>query len=116
MNECIIEFNFMDAETFATTHDRICYCEALIKPNGMVTYAVPSHQQALLRLYMEKYNLTEDDVWNELNVEDSPNEIMAEDLNIVQVWYDFYVPTQNMTPEQVSSINILKKYKCIIRG
>lgn len=45
-----MKFEITNIDSFIKNHNHREYCEALILADGSITYAVPSHQGALMRL------------------------------------------------------------------
>lgn len=99
------------------THNEnfINYLEVIILQDGTVVYAVPSHQQKLLELYGNKYNITIEDIINKniIPLCESPEDWIIYDLNVISVWYDFIIRPENITKEQQEILDKLKSEKCI---
>ena len=80
-----------DLETHKKTF--IAYLEVIIDSEGNVMYAVPSHQQAMIRIATEKLNVTKkrlfemyDSSWFDTI------EWLSGITGCISVWFDNYVP------------------------
>ena len=89
----------------------IHYTEVIIRPNGTVEYAVPSHQEKLIQIGMEKYNCSREEF-----VEKCPLEYWLDYLEwllletgCVCVWYNNYILPPNPTRFQKIQIENLRK-------
>lgn len=73
------------------------YTEVIILPSGRVEYAVPSHQEKLIQLLMEKWNCSRNDVANKCprNMWCDYLEWLLRESKCVAVWYDHFVGTPN---------------------
>lgn len=86
--------------------------ELIIFPDGKVMAAEPSHQECLLKLCMEKYGLTRDEMWQVIPVSCDVLDWMVQDSGCVSVWpVGYYVP-EKITKEQSNILRklILSKY------
>lgn len=95
--------NFMDVNEFVKYHDEIHYCEAIIRENGMIEYAYPSHEIASIlayplmseeEYYLSCYNLTEY-------------------TGYVFVYYEYINAPTYITKEQLNTLKILNEAGCI---
>lgn len=75
------------------------YLEVVIREDGTVEYAVPSHQEKLIGIAMEKLGVTRGQLYDMC-----PREYMfdvmrwlCEITNCVAVWTDFYIGVLNET-------------------
>lgn len=83
-------FEKINIEDFIKKHTHIYYCEAIIYPDGDITYAVPSHQQALMKITGK----TMDELWDIIPQTASPYEWLIDYTKCIAVWYDgFKIPT-----------------------
>ena len=83
-----------DIETHKNTF--INYLEVVIDNEGKIMYAVPSHMEILIKLYMERYNVTREEIVCKLTYE-PPWEYgldmsawLCEKLHCICVWFDCY--------------------------
>lgn len=97
-----------DIETHKKTF--INYLEVVILPDGTVEYAVPSHQEKLIRLCCAKDNITRQQLDDLV-----PREYYADMFTwltaysgSVAVWNDFYMGFPN--PEQVNTLQELASH------
>lgn len=84
------------------------YLEVLIKEDGEIVYAVPSHQEKAIELVMEKYQWTRDDV-----IKYTPKEYffdwlewLLSECGAISVWDDFYIGEPNKN--QKNKLKMLK--------
>lgn len=83
-----------DIETHRQTF--IKYLEVCIDPEGTVHYAVPSHQQWLIRRYMEQQGYGDErEAWDDLPTWCDAIEDFARLTGCVAVWRGFYVGEPN---------------------
>lgn len=80
------------------THKNIFvnYLEVIIDDEGKIMYAVPSHMENLIEIYMERYNVTREEIVYKLTYE-PPWEYgldvsawLCEKLHCICVWFDGY--------------------------
>lgn len=80
------------------THEKtfINYLEVVIDEKGTIMYAVPSHMEILIKIYMERYNVSREEIINKLTY-DPPWEYgldmsawLCDKLNCICVWNDTY--------------------------
>lgn len=88
----------------------INYLEVIIRPDGTIEYAVPSHQQKLEKIAIEingieKFN-------QELESDEAYNDYLKWLCNFtgcVSVWNNFCVKPTNFTNEQKQSLKLLSE-------
>ena len=85
------------------------YLEVVIREDGTVEYAVPSHQEKLIKIAIEKLGVTRKQLYDMC-----PNEYMFDVIkwlckitNCVSVWNDFYIGDLN-----IAQRGALLKLKC----
>ena len=91
----------------------INYLEVIINKDGTVEYAVPSHQQKLLNLYCKNHNVTMEELWNLIPIEDSPETWIVFNEGVISVWYEFIIRPEYITEEQQYALDKLKETGCI---
>lgn len=97
----------------------INYCEAIILPDGHITYSEPSHVHKLQMIWgvplTELYcgGETRDKLWKSMPQSASPVHWLSEELNCVVLWYDAIIFPPNYTEAQMYSVKQLMKNKCI---
>ena len=90
----------------------INYLEVVISPEGIVEYAVPSHVEKLLQIFMSKYSFTDrekanDYLW-EKHSADSYIESLCEETGYISVWNDAYITGCKPTQQQLNKLKTLK--------
>ena len=80
------------------THKKtfVNYLEVVIDDKGEITYAVSSHMERLIEIYMERHNMTREQITNKL-IYDPPWEYgldmalyLCDKLNCICVWFEGY--------------------------
>lgn len=73
------------------------YLEVIIRPSGKVEYAIPSHQEKLIKIGMDKHNCSREDYQSMC-----PREYwldymtwLTKDTKCVSVWTDYFAGTPN---------------------
>ena len=89
----------------------INYLEVVITEDGIVHYAIPSHQEYLIRLAMKMNNLTRDEL-----VDFIPDEYYGDVIiwlckitNSISLWNDF-MQFYSINDKQVKTLNQLKDF------
>ena len=85
------------------------YCEIIIKKNGSIELASPSHTMKLVELSGESY----EDLCNKMPINAGPVYWLVYYTNNVAVWYDTYIYSKNITNKQLEVLDKLKKAKCV---
>ena len=82
---------------FIETYNHICYCEIIIKPNGEIVEAVPSHTECLIKIL----GLPRETIQELIPFSDSPLSWLVRRTNCIAVWYEFQeLPSNEITEEQ----------------
>ena len=95
------------------------YCEAIILPDGQITYSEPSHVYKLQMIWgVPKEELycggkMRDKLWEIIPQYASPVHWLSEELNCVVLWYDAIIFPPNYTEAQMYCVKQLMKNKCI---
>ena len=94
-----------DLETHKKTF--IAYLEVIIDSEGNVMYAVPSHQQAMIRIATEKLNVTKERLF-EMYVSSGCDTIewLSGITGCISVWFGNYVGEPNE-----KQLNVLRKFR-----
>lgn len=74
------------------------YFEAIILPNGVVEYAVPSHQEKLIKIGMQKHHMTNRRDYEELCPREYWCDYLAwllQDTDCIACWTDHWMGTPN---------------------
>lgn len=76
---------------FIETYHHIRYCEIVIKPDGEIVKAIPSHIECLIKLL----GLPRETIHQLMPISDSPISWLIRKTNCVSVWYDFQLLPYN---------------------
>ncbi len=105
-----------DIDMHAKTY--INYLEVIIRADGTIEYAVPSHQEKLLEIIAEQRNLSRDEVFAQLRKSEetcsymynSSVEYLCAVSGCISVWTDFYISANNsLTEMQKNQLKELKE-------
>lgn len=113
MNKQKILHSPFDVETHKQNF--INYCEVIIWPDGKIEYAVPSHNEALIKAYAKQHGLSRDEAVEEARLRFgfyAIDSIMKE-TGIIEVWYDYLHNETPLTENQRSSLSMLLENDCI---
>lgn len=81
------------------THKKVFvnYLEVVIREDGTVEYAVPSHQEKLIRIAMDRLKVTRQELYNLCPPEYYFDVVKWQCMvsRCVAVWNDFYIGTPN---------------------
>ena len=95
------------------------YCEAIIRPNGEITYAEPSHLMKLQIMWgvplQELFDggPKRDELSNRIPPFASPVHWLAEVMNCVVLWYSAVIFPPNYTENQMTAVQKLMANGCI---
>lgn len=88
------------------------YLEVIMFPDGHIEYAVPSHQEKLIKICHEKLNLTRDELADMCPSEYTffPTPWLCELSGCISIWTDNVVKgdNQELTNEQIQMLLTLK--------
>lgn len=93
----------------------INYLEVVISPDGVIEYAVPSHQEKLIYILMKQRNMTRDEVLDSVP-EDwrlDFNQWLMKETGYIQVWSCGYM-CECMTPPQLYRLDEFVKNKIML--
>lgn len=107
-----MEFKKINIEEFIINHKHIYYCEAIIYPDGDITYAVPSHTESLVKILgykdqMDFYNTENPDIFVDIM------EYLLNRTKCVCVWYSTIMYSKSITEQQQQSLIKLQENKLI---
>lgn len=95
--------NFIDIDTFIKNYEDIRYCEAIINEEGLIEYARPSHDTAIMLAYdfknEDEYNLA---CYN-----------LVEYTGYIKVYYGYLCTPSCINSKQYNSIIKLIESDCI---
>lgn len=91
----------------------IHYFEVVISPEGVVEYAVPSHTEKLLQLYMKKYSVPDkdmaiDQLEEKCGIFSGYIEALCETTGYISVWETHYIAGCKPTQKQLNKLRMLK--------
>lgn len=99
----------MRVSEYIKNHKHDYYCEIIIKANGMIELAQPSHTMKLVEISKESYET----LCDKMPLNAGPVFWLVEYLNCVAVWYDSYIYCNKITQKQLDTLEKLKKADCI---
>ena len=88
------------------------YCEAIIYKNGLISFAIPSHVLALIKVT----GLDEETIYygeGYMSLTDSPIHWLTNFTGCIPVWNNGYILPNNPTDEQLKTLEILINKKII---
>ena len=87
-----IKDNKLEVEDFIKQHNHIQYCEAILYPDGTISYVKPSHTETLIRATGMKHK----EVYEEMPVT-TPSVMLwlLDKTRCVAIYYDGYVEPPN---------------------
>ena len=105
-------------DEFIRQHNYICYCEAIIHPNGEIEYAIPSHTMKMEEITLSLTGMTHEELNNAIPIYDSPLQWMINRTGCIALWYDGAIIPENtnITDKQREVIKLLYKNKIISIG
>lgn len=96
-----------DAELHKRTF--IDYLEVVISPEGIVEYAIPSHSEKLLQVYMQKYSIDRETALYNLSLSGIGYiESLSEVTGYISVWNEAYITGCKPTQRQLNKLKTLK--------
>ena len=111
-----LEYRIKTIDEFIQDHTHIAYCEAIILSDGTITYAVPSHTEALIRLYQDQSGLSRKDIEEEIMVDTEFSSVLLfliNKTNSIAVWFNMSYFNSRPTKKQIESIDRLIKSKLV---
>lgn len=99
----------VNIDDFIKNHNYTCYCESIIFEDGRIAYVKPSHTETLLREVSEITKMSRDEIYNKIDIWDSPLEWAQEFTGAIAVWFEGFKLPRNrvLTEEQVISLKKL---------
>ena len=91
----------------------IDYLEVVISPDGIVEYAVPSHMEKLLKIFMEQEHITDRAeafrIVEERDTDmDGPQIALTKLTGYISVWNEAYTCGMSPTKKQLAALRTLK--------
>ncbi len=93
----------MTASEFIAQHTGICYCEAVIAPDGSIEYAIPGHVYKLIDVARE----SRDELDRMMPMRAAPLHWLIEHTGYGAVWYDQFILPRHYTDEQIQVLQEL---------
>lgn len=88
------------------------YLEVIMFPDGHIEYAVPSHQEKLIKIYSNKTGLSRDEISEQCPTEYAfyPNPWLCEVTGCVSIWSNGIIKGdhQDLTDEQLQMLLLLR--------
>lgn len=86
-----IKDNKLEVEDFIKQHNHIQYCEAILYPDGTISYVKPSHTETLIRAT----GMTHKEVYEEMPITAHVISWLLDKTRCVAIYYDGYVEPPN---------------------
>ena len=86
-----IKDNLADIDIFIKNHNHICYCEAVLYPDGTITYVKPSHTETLIRAT----KMTHAEVYAEMPTTEHSLYWLLDKTRCIAIWYNDYALPRN---------------------
>lgn len=86
-----IKDNKLEVEDFIKQHNHIQYCEAILYPDGTISYVKPSHTETLIRAT----GMTHKEVYEEMPITANVMSWLLDKTRCVAIYYDGYVEPPN---------------------
>lgn len=87
MIELSLIFKKITCDEFIKNHNHINYCEAIIYVDGDITWAVPSHVNALSKII----GLSQEELNSKIPITESPIHWLIEKTGCISIWYDSWI-------------------------
>lgn len=85
----------------------IHYLEIVIRQDGTIEYATPSHQEKMLNIIQEKTGMTREELWNSVTPYEYGIEWLCQQSGAIPVWENFYGGVAN--DKQLEALTFLKE-------
>lgn len=86
-----IKDNKLEVEDFIKQHNHIQYCEAILYPDGTISYVKPSHTETLIRAT----GMTHKEVYEEIPIATNVMSWLLDKTRCVAIYYDGYIEPSN---------------------
>lgn len=84
----------------------INYCEVIINEYGGIIIAKPSHVIAMINYISDKYNISKEEIKNEIPFDCLPIEWLVDKYNFISVWYSGYMYSNYHKPNRAQKKTI----------
>lgn len=86
-----IKDNKLEVEDFIKQHNHIQYCEAILYPDGTISYVKPSHTETLIRAT----GMTHKEVYEEIPITANVISWLLDKTRCIAIYYDGYIEPPN---------------------
>ena len=86
-----IKDNKLEVEDFIKQHTHYYYCEAILYPDGTISYVKPSHTETLIRAT----GMTHKEVYEEMPITAHAIHWLLDKTRCVAIYYDGYIEPPN---------------------
>lgn len=86
-----IKDNKLEVEDFIKQHNHIQYCEAILYPDGTISYVKPSHTETLIRAT----GMTHKEIYEEMPITANVMSWLLDKTRCVAIYYDGYIEPPN---------------------
>ena len=86
-----IKDNKLEVEDFIKQHTHYYYCEAILYPDGTISYVKPSHTETLIRAT----GMTHKEIYEEMPITTNVISWLLDKTRCVAIYYDGYVEPPN---------------------
>lgn len=100
------KFNAFD---YIMQHKHICYCEAILFPDGTIEDAQPSHTERLIAITQ----IPREELWERIKTWENPLEWMCNYTGCISIWYNMYYATNKPTNKQINTLRVLIDNKVV---
>lgn len=92
----------------------INYCEIIIKSNGLIELARPSHTEKIIEIYCDAEEITRDEFVNKFPANLSIVDFIVEKYSLISVWYNYIIRPAKINRFQQKTLEALVKEKLIL--
>lgn len=93
-------------------HNETAYCEALLFPDGRILDVRPSHTEAITRETCKMFNVSREEINNQMPIHAGVIHWLVEYSNIMAIWYNNAI-ADDITEEQIRSLELLQENRII---
>lgn len=93
----------------------INYCEIIIKSNGLIELARPSHTEKIIEIYCDAEEITRDEFVNKFPTSLSIVDFIVEKYSLISVWHNYIIRPAKINRFQQKTLEALVKEKLILQ-
>lgn len=114
-----VQYKTLDEFIVLHKANHINYCEIVVKPNGRVEYAIPSHLSKLEQIWGVPDEELFDNgpirrsLYNEMPMTVSPIHWLSGDLRCIVCWFNGLIIPLNYTENSLRTVKQLIQHRCI---